>query len=606
MRRLRAALLLLPLVGFAHPVVAAAPPAASEEWKTPAEATGFRETPSYADTIAWIRKAEAANPRRIQLGFAGESGEGRPIPYVVIDREGKFDPISVRSTDRVVVLIQSGIHSGEIDGKDASLMLLRDLALNHRLSGILTKVTVVLLPIYNVDGHEKRSPYNRVNQNGPKEMGFRTNANGLDLNRDYLKADSAEARAFAKLFSDWRPDFFVDCHVTNGADYRYDVTYAWQPSLPMPKPIGQWMDGNFQRVLAGLEEKGHLTAPYIWLKEETDPTLGMTGGAAPPRFSTGYTPLRNRPGLLVETHVYKDYATRVKATFDLLESLLLVLHQQADPLRKAVLYMDNQKVEWGKRYDPAHKIGLRWGLSEEPERFTFKTWKMNVVRSEVTGGKFAIYGREPLDLVIPYWSTPKVEVEVPRPTGYLIPPSRRDVVARLETHGLKVVRLDRPVTGSWEMYRVSDPKWRETSYQGRHPLESSTVVPVVEERTFPAGSFFVPLAHPDADVAIHLLEPQGPDSLYGWGFFDSVFERKEYVETAVIERLIAKMISEDPSLIEQLAADREKDPSLAASADRMRDWFYRRSPYWDRDFGLYPVARVTTQAIPLPKEPAAK
>jgi hypothetical protein len=589
---LTAALLLSP-----HPAIA------QTDWTTKAEATGYRETPTYEETLDYIRRIEKATPTRVRLDFFGTSEEGRPIPFVVVDRDGLFTPKAVRSTAKAVVLVLAGIHSGEIDGKDASLSMLRELAATHSLSHILTNVTVIFVPIYNVDGHERRSRWNRINQNGPREMGFRTNARGLDLNRDFLKADSPEAQAFARLFTAWRPDLLIDCHVTDGADYRYDVTWSWQPSPAMPRVVSDWMDGFVTRVQAMAEGSGHLLAPYIWLRDETAPEQGMDGGVAPPRFSTGYAPLRNRPAILIETHVYKEYGVRVKATHDMLRSILHGIWQSHESLCRTVDGLDRAKTEWGRRFDPKHKVVLRWGLADETEPFVFKTWKSQVVTSEVTGGRYTIYSREPLDVSIPYRRTPRAEVEVSRPTGYLVPSSRSDVAAKLEQHGLRVVRLDRTVEDEFEMYRASNPSWENRSYQGRHPVTAS-IEAVTEKRAFPKGSFWVPLDQPDADVAIQLLEPQAPDSLFAWGEFDGIFERKEYYEPAVIERLIARRLIEEPELVERLGAEREKDPKLK-TPEGMREWFYRNSPYWDGDLGLYPVARVTTQTIPEP-EPAAK
>src|SRR5262245_46564254 len=214
----------------------------AEDWSTPSEKSNYRTTPTYAETMAYLNRIADAAKGKIKVEAFGKSGKGRTLWSVIISGNGVFDPEAIHRANRPVVLIQNGIHAGEIDGKDASLALIRDILITGNQKQLMQKALIVIIPIYNVDGHERISRYNRINQNGPEEMGWRTTAINLNLNRDYMKADCPETRAFLNLWNRWLPDFFFDDHVTDGADYQYDITYGVEHGADVDPQVASWIE----------------------------------------------------------------------------------------------------------------------------------------------------------------------------------------------------------------------------------------------------------------------------------------------------------------------------------------------------------------------------
>jgi len=263
--------------------------AQSPDWRTPAEIADYRTTPDYGETVAYLDRIAAADPSQVRIENFGKTGLGRDLKIVIASKDGVFDPVAIHASGRAILLVQNSIHAGEMDGKDACLALLRDIAVTKTQAALLDHVVLVFIPVYNIDGHEQRSPYNRINQNGPELAGWRGNATNLNLNRDYMKADAPETRAFLKMFHRWLPDFFVDDHVTDGMDYQYDVTFTLDDTPDVAPATAQWIHNT---VTSELERKvnasGHLAFPtYVTLNDDTDPAKGLAFNPDPPRFSTG-------------------------------------------------------------------------------------------------------------------------------------------------------------------------------------------------------------------------------------------------------------------------------------------------------------------------------
>jgi len=580
-----------PAVGATVPSPAGSP----GDWSTRAEATQFVETPRYPETLAWLRRLQAASPW-IRVTAFGTSPEGRDLILVVASKDRAFDPAAAAKTGKAIVLLQAGIHAGEIDGKDAGMMLLRDMAITKERQALLDHVIFLFMPIYNVDGHERFSAWNRINQDGPKEMGWRVTSRNLNLNRDYMKADAVETRAWLRSFTSWWPDLLVDSHVTDGADFRYDVTYSIESGPNTPPPVAAWVrEAVVGRALKALEARGHLVSPYISLVDEVNPPKGLTGGASTPRFSTGYSVLQNRPGFLIETHMLKDYPSRVRATYDTLVALLEEIDARPEALRSAVRQADADAARPGP-------LPLRFETTQEANRVPFLGVEYRRESSAVSGGMMITYGKTPLDLTLDRFDQVRPTVTVDKPFAYLVPPQWTEVIDVLRLHGLKLLRLKTPLEAAVDGYRLTDPKWQEAPFEGRHPVTCKATPVQGVARTFPAGSVVVPLDQRGSAVAVHLLDPQGPDSFVAWGFFDAIFEQKEYAESYVMEKMARSMLESDPKLRVEFEAALA-DPLFAASPQKRLDFFYRRSPYWDDRIGLYPVGLVTSQATKLDTRP---
>jgi hypothetical protein len=583
--------LTLPACLFPLAALAQAPPAAEApaELRTRAEISNFEATSTYEETLDFLHRLQARFPE-MYLGFYGTSGQGRPLPFVVVSKEKAFTGRKAQALGKPIVMIQNGIHAGEIDGKDASLMILRDMAAGEHRE-ILDAVTLLVLPIYNVDGHERISKHNRPNQDGPREgMGFRTTANGLDLNRDHLKIASEEARSLTALVNAWRPHLHVDDHVTDGVDHDWVLTWAWVEAPQMPAPVDAWMRGHLPAVLAATAQAGHRNGPYVDLVDGNDPAKGFASAPGPPRFSSSYFPLRNRPSILVEMHSYKPYRQRVMANRDFLLALLAEVARDPASLVKAVAEAEAATVAAGRPDAPPSEVALSFEPGGEPERIPFPVYAWETRTSLVSGRPLLFYRRgEVREIEVPWFHKVKIARAVARPRGYLVLPGWPQIEQRLRGHGLRVERLSQPAEIEVETMRVSQPKPAPASYQGLTPL-SAEVARAVERRKVPAGALWIPADQPDFEVAVQLLEPEAPDSLFSWGLLSSVPERKEYIDPRVLEGLAAEMLKDETTRTEWEAALR--DEKFAADAGARYLWWYRRTPYWDKTAGLLPYFRV--------------
>lgn len=578
-------------------VLSARPAAAQSvprEWLTPAEVSDFESTPSYDETLAFLRKIQTRLPE-MELGFFGSSAQGRPLPLVIVSREKAFTAQKARALPKPILLIQSGIHAGEIDGKDATLMILRDRALGgHR--EILDALTLVFVPIYNVDGHERVSPYNRPNQDGPRRgMGFRTTADGHDLNRDFLKVSTVEARALISLISAWRPHLHVDNHVTDGVDHDWVLTWSWAEAPQAPAPVDAWMRAHMPAVLAATEKAGHRNGPYVDLEDRDDPRKGFNSWVGEPRYSSGYFPLRNRPSILIENHSYKPYRQRVLANRDFLLALFAEVARDPASLTKAVQEAEAATVALGRPDAPSSEVVVAFEASPEKDSIRFPVYASETRTSLVTGAPLLHYKRgEVQEIEVPWQHKPRIVKALPRPRGYFVLPGWPEIEQRLQVHGLRGGRLAEATEIEVETMRVADPKYAERPYQGLTQV-TAQVERRAERRTLPAGTLWIPADQPDFEVAVQLLEPDAPDSLLVWGLLSTVFEQKEYIDLRVLEGL-AREMSKDPKIA---AAWQEalKDPAFAGNSSARYLWWYRRTPYWDETVGLLPVFRA-------PKAPA--
>lgn len=565
--------------------------AASAQSLTPAEQAGFEATPSYSETLDYLRQLQPRLPE-MHLGTFGTSGQGRPMPLVVVSKEKAFTAGQARKLGKPIVLIQSGIHAGEIDGKDATLMILRDMAAGkHR--DLLDAMTLVFIPIYNVDGHERVSPYNRPNQDGPRRgMGFRTTAEGLDLNRDHVKLASEEARALMALVHEWRPHLHVDNHVTDGVDHDWVLTYAAAEAPQAPAPVAAWLRTHLTAALAATGKAGFRSGPYVDLKERSDPSKGFSSWVGQPRFSSGFFPLLNRPSILVETHSYKPYKQRVLATQAFLLSLLTEVAKDPAALTRAVAGAEAATVAQGKPDAPPSDLVLIWGESDKPDRIRFPVYASENRPSVVSGQPLLRYRRgEVAEIEVPWYHTSVVAKAVPRPRGYLVLPGWSAVEQRLRWHGLRVEKLQKPAELEVEVTRVGNPKLAPFPYQGMVQIDDAGIEHRKEKRSVPAGTLWIPADQPDFELAAQLLEPEAPDSLFAWGLLSSVFEQKEYIDAGVLEDKAQEMLK-DPATAEawQQALQDEK---FAADGFSRYLWWYRRTPYWDDTVGLLPIFRVT-------------
>lgn len=563
-------------------------------WQTTAEKTDYQRTSSYAETIEYSRQLAKASGS-IHFTSYGKSGEGREMPLLIAASGKEFTPEEAKRSGKAIILIQAGIHAGEIDGKDAGFALLRDIVITKTRADLLKDAIILFMPIYNVDGHENSNPYMRLNQNGPVEMGFRANANNLNLNRDYMKADAPETRAWLRLWNAWKPDLFIDCHVTNGADFQYNVTYEYAHFQEVSPSIKNWMDKHFDgSVVPKVESEGNLLTHYVQFAGR-EVTAGVATFIATPRFATGYTPIRNRAGLLIETHVYKPYISRVRGTYDVLRYTVEEAGREKASLFAANNAADQESVARGKSFSKDTQFPLRLAIGKTSTPLEFKGLEYKIEQSPLTGANRVVYGTKPLNITIPRFDEGVVAASVAPPLYYIVPPQWKDVISVIELHGIKFERLAKPMTFEIESYKLSEPRWASNSFEGRITLNSFKHEVINEKREFAAGSILIPLDQPAANAAIHLLEPNGPDSFLYWGFFNAIFEAKEYGESYMIEKIALDMLSKDTKLKAEYE-EKLKDETFAKNPQARLRFFYERSSYFlNQKIGIYPVGRITSK-----------
>ncbi|MEO1082671.1 MAG: M14 family metallopeptidase [Acidobacteriota bacterium] len=564
----------------------ALPPDSADPWITPAEREGLLRTPGYDDTFAWLRRLVAAAPE-LSMHSIGRSAQGREIYLVIASADGARTPEALATSTKPVVLAQAGIHSGEIDGKDAGLMLLRDMTVRGTKKHLLSRVNFLFVPIFNVDGHERSSRHSRINQRGPEEMGWRTTSRNLNLNRDFAKAETPEMQALLRTLNTYRPDLYVDLHVTDGIDYQYDITWGNAGPQTHSPDVARFLAETFDpAVSADLEAAGHIPGYLVFGLNPEDPDQGLyKWTASGPRFSDGYGGARHLPTILVENHSLKPYPQRVLGTYVLLESTLETVAEHGRALKGAV------EQDRRRRPDP---VTLAWAVDPDapPEMVDFKGVAWRHEKSEISGAQRVVWLGEPVAKKLPRIEPTKPVLSVPRADAYWVPATWREVIERLAIHGVEMEILQDARELDVEVYRVADAELEETPFEGRVRVKLPEAPEKLQRRVvFPPGSARIPTDQPLGDLAALLLEPQSEDSFFQWGFFLEVMSRTEYVEAYVMEPMAERMLAEDPALAEAFKKALADDPELAEDPRERLQWFYRRTPFFDDQWRLYPVAR---------------
>jgi hypothetical protein len=583
------ALLVAGPAGPAAPARAADPP--KPALRTVAELSGWRKTGRYEEVIRLCDAFQAAYPGRVRCTRFGTTPERRPMLALSASNDGALEPAPALERHRPVVLFQGGIHAGEIDGKDAGFWVLRELLEGQQLRGILSKLTVVFVPVFNVDGHERFGPNNRPNQRGPEEMGWRTTAQNLNLNRDYAKAEAPEMAAMLKLLGAWDPALYIDLHVTDGSDFEHDVAVLVEPSEAGPEPLKSAARKLRDEIQERLTAQHHLPLGfYPSLEKEDDPSSGFSVGVAPPRLSTPYWALHDRFGMLVETHSYKPYAARVRATHDALLAALDIAARDG--------------AAWGQVFESTDEGTKRLAGTDVPllydhtEHFTlidFRGWAYKREPSAISGRMRVVYDeRRPEVWKIPLYDElhPVLQVRAPL-GGYLVPAAWAAIIEpKLEAHGIERTPIEAPIDGAEvEVFRASEVKRAKESYEGRSTVAVKGAW-TKERRAIGAGALFVPIAQKRARLVMHLLEPTAPDSFLSWGFMNAIFERKEYMEAYVAEQVAETMLEKDAAARAEFGKRLDSDKEFAHDPEQRLEFFYRRHPAWDTQINQYPVLRV--------------
>lgn len=552
--------------------------ASDHPWITPAEANGFTNTPNYAETRDWLERLAGASPL-VRIETFGRSAQGRALLAVfVAPNEGELDP------HKPTLLLQAGIHPGEIDGKDAGMMLLRDIAFGERRA-LIERVNLVFVPIFNVDGHERAGPHNRPNQRGPDNQGWRNTAQNLNLNRDYTKLDAPEMRAMIALIQAVDPDLYLDIHVTDGMDYQYDITYGFMGrdgSYAASPNIGRWLDTHYRPAVdAALSRAGHIPGDLVFANNDRALDEGLAAFTFSPRFSQAYGDMIGRAAVLFENHSLKPYRQRVLGTYVAIEQSLRLLAEHGAELRRAAAR------DAGER---PRTLPVGWRQSEAPvtER-AFLPIARESYRSPASGAEETRWlGRAGAAIRVPQYGQQST-IALQRPRAYWVPATKPQVIDVLRLHGVEFETIAEPRTVDVEMLRLPQARAAAAPFEGRTRVAAGEPQRVRRQEWMPPGSVRVPADQPLGNLAMILLEPQSEDSLFAWGFFNEILSRVEYLEAYALAPLADEMLANDAELRAAFEARLAADPAFAADPDARLAWFYERSPYYDQRYLLYPV-----------------
>ena len=563
---------------------------------TTAETTAFHATGRYAEAERLCAAFAAKWPEAARCLDIGVTPEGRTLRALVVSRTGTLDAATLRARGIPVLALQGGIHPGESDGKDAGFMVLRRLLASPAAQDPLKTMAVLFIPVFNVDGHERFGKWNRPNQIGPEEMGWRTNAQNLNLNRDYMKIDAPEMAAMLRLLDAFDPLIYADLHVTDGADFEHDVSIQVEPIHQGDESLQATGKALRDAVIDSLASKGSLPLPfYPNLVREDDPASGFSEDAYLPRFSTGYWALRNRFSMLVETHSWKDYATRVRITCNTIDALVQQTALHGTGWLKLAQAADRAASSIG-----GHEVALNHAPGPHVTMIDFRGYAYTREPSAISGGLVTRYDPTvPQIWHVPYRDTivPTLTVKAPR-GGYLVAAGYAEpIAARLEAHGIHFVRTAaaKPALAV-ETLRATKATLTAATFEGRTMMTvEGDWAP--ESRELPAGSLFIPIAQPKSRLVVALMEPRAPDSFLAWGFFNAAFEQKEYAEPYVAEQMAREMLKNDSELAAAFARKLADDDTFARSPSARLDFFYRRHPSWDERYNLCPVYR--TDAVDL-------
>lgn len=548
--------------------------------------THENQTLTYQEAIACYEKMAAAYPRMFHLSTVGSTDIGEPLHVAVFNTSGEFEPEQIRKSGKRILLINNGIHPGEPEGIDATILLLRHYLENAEARKALEHLAIVIIPVYNIDGCLNRGSYSRANQDGPEAYGFRGNARNYDLNRDFIKCDSRNARSFNQIFTHWLPDIFVDNHTSNGADYQYTMTLIATQHNKLEAPLGAFLEQTMlPELYADMKGRKWEMIPYVDSPRET-PDSGIVGFCDYGRYSTGYAALWNTIGFMPETHMLKPFKDRVWSTYHFMDVVVHFIdrhHAEIADVREKAWQNTREKQEFVLDYVMDQK---------RQDTITFKGYEAKYKPSAVSGLPRLWYDRNaPYEKQIPYYNYFVPSETISKPAAYILPAAWENVIERLKINGVQMKRLSEAVELETETYFIGDFKTRN-AWEGHYYHSGVQLQKKTMKRRFNAGDYVIPTDQIANRYLMETLEPNAPDSWFAWNFFEPILMQKEYFSAYVFEDLADTFLKENPAVREAFEAKRKSDPAFAADAAAQLDWVYRNSPWYEPTHRMYPVARI--------------
>ena len=553
-----------------------------QNFVTTFETSEGQETATYYEVIDYYNRLAAAFPE-LQVETMGETDSGLPLHLVTYSPSRKFDLNVIRQTQRIL-LINNGIHPGESDGIDASMMLIRDL-LTEKLPTPENTV-IAVIPVYNIGGSLNRNTGTRVNQNGPKSYGFRGNARNYDLNRDFIKTDTKNARAFAEIFHKVEPDLFIDNHVSNGADYQYVLTHLFTQHNKLGGEMGTFLHETLQPELeADLAKKNWDITPYVNVFNRA-PETGFSQFFDHPRYSTGYTTLFNTFGMMVETHMLKTYKDRVQGTYELMTSMINLSEKYHSQIAQARIKSDNELLM-------RTSYPIQWEIdTTRSTTLNFKGYEAERIPSEVTGAMRLKYDRsKPFTKEVEYQNYFKPKKEVTIPEAYIIPQGWHQIIDLLALNNIQMNTLAVDSTITVESYKIDDYQTRNQAYEGHYLHYNTKVASTKVDVNFKAGDIIVPTDQPGLRYLLETLEPEAHDSFFNWNFFDTILQQKEGFSPYVFEETALKLLQDNPELKEEFERKKAEETNFNEQWYYQLYWIYQQSDHYEKAYMQYPVYR---------------
>ena len=550
------------------------------------EKSNGTETSTYQETIAFYKELAAVYPE-ISLMEMGETDSGFPLHLVVFNASKEFDFSKIHLSKKNIILINNAIHPGESDGVDTSMMLLRDIVKDKNKIKKLGNMVLAVIPIYNIGGALNRNCYSRANQNGPKEYGFRGNAQNYDLNRDFIKADTKNAKSFAEIFHLVKPDIFIDNHVSNGADYQYGITHLFTQHNYLGNDLGDFIENEMRpNIEASLLKKNIIITPYVnvW---GTTPEAGFSQFFDSPRYSTGYTTLFNTLGMMVETHMLKPYKQRVEETYSFLESAINFTTEKGAEI-KELRQNAVAKILAKKTYPISFELD-----KDNYSTLQFKGYEGSYIDSKVTNGKRLFYDRtKPYAKPVKYFNNYISSKEVQLPKAYILKQGWWRVLERLKDNNIDYTVFKNDTSIIVEEQHIKDYKTSARPFEG-HFIHSKTEVVVETKKVlFQKGDIYIPIQQNGVRYIVETLEAEATDSFFNWNFFDTILEQKEHFSSYVFEDIAENLLLENPALKELLNQKMKADKDFAESAEAQLDFIYKNSPYYESAHLKLPVYKV--------------
>ena len=548
------------------------------------EKSGGTETATYFEAIDWYKKLDKQSSI-LSVKTMGPTDAGYPLHLVMLSSDANFSPVQWHQQKKLVILINNGIHPGEPDGIDASMMLVRDIISKKAM--LPSNVALAFIPVYNIGGCLNRNAYTRANQNGPVEYGFRGNAQNLDLNRDFTKCDSKEASSFTQIFHYLNPDIFIDNHVSDGADFQHTITLISTQYNKLGPILGKWLRESFEpKIYSGMAAKGWEMIPYVDF-ETTDFEKGMKMFMDPPRYSTGYAALFNTLSFMPETHMLKPFKQRVKSTYDLLQTFI----EQGSIAAKEI---KTQRAKATQEWINKNKYPLKWVADSTIfSELTFKGYQTSYTNSQATGLQKMFYDhQQPVSKKIKYFYGFSPDILVEKPKAYLLPQGWHTVLNLLKQNKVIISPLKKDTVINVNTYRIVDYKSYAKPYEKHHKNYGVIISDSVKAVRFLKGDYIIYLNQPANRYIIEMLEPAGDDSFFAWNFFDAILQQKEGYSDYRWEEIAADILKKNTTVQQKLADKKATDPKFAFDSKAILEFIYKNSAYYEKAHLQYPIYRL--------------